>query len=49
MSDKNLDFLRHSLIKKRETVTQIPLYVCYVILIQQEQLLYYLAFQQRHL
>lgn len=41
MSDKNLDFLRHTLIKKRETVTQIPLYVYYVMLIQQEQLLYY--------
>jgi uncharacterized membrane protein len=49
MSAKNFDFLRPTLIKKRETVTQIPLYVCYVLLIQQVQLLYYLAFQQHHL
>jgi hypothetical protein len=49
MSVKNFDFLRPTLIKKRETVTQIPLYVCYVLLIQQVQLLYYLAFQQHHL
>ncbi len=49
MSDKKLDFLRLTLIKKRETVTQIPLYICYALLTQQVQLLYYLAFQQRHL
>jgi hypothetical protein len=49
MSAKFLQFLRHTLIKKRDAVAQIPLYVCDVLLIQQEQLLCYLAFQLRHL
>jgi hypothetical protein len=49
MSGKILHFLRHTLIKKRDVVSHIPLDVCYVFTIQQEQLLYCLAFQQRHL